>query len=428
MFNKFGRAAAVAGCVLGLWTLPATTQPFGTDLMSVDAGGRLWRTGSAGTAQSLVVMPLPSHGLCMHHDNETFVFTQSTTAETSQTGIYAYNPVTMQTSTVFASSLFVPYDVVQNADGDYVFTGYARSGAQRDWGLFKFDATQSFSTIATTAQLGVTLSTLNSGVSININTGNYLVVAGAFPNIGSQFVWDIDDDGTFTTIGTTGNSRYSHVQDLRTGDLYISGFQTVFVLEHGEFNHKVYTTGPSNFYALAADRVSDPDVGLVARTATQVLTIDLKNDTVTSVTTNPSGSTTFEAVWDRSRNISTVKTGAATWDIKLDFPGEGGRLYLLGLSVTGTRPPTTIPSDGRKLFLNMDVLSDLTVNNLLHGIFHPGPGMLDANGRATARLNLAALPVIRTPIFMVAATFRQGGFGTITSPTAAKFVREAQQQ
>ncbi len=421
MIDPTGRriAGAIAAALLtaGL----AGAQPHGTDLLSVDAGGRIWQTALDGTTTSLVDAALPAHGLCLHHDNRALLFTQSTLSTIAPSGLYRYDPTTPGVTTVFSSTQYVPFDVVQNADGDYVFTGMHRQAATWTPGVFKYTGGV-FSTIATTVQLGVTLDRLNAGVSINLDTGNYLVVAGAYPNIGAQWVWDISDQGAITTLGSTGNSRYSHVQDRRTGDVYISGYQSVYQLARGTAVHTTPVTGPSNFYALAADRVSDPSSLLYARTANKILHIDATNDVVVSLTTSLSGSTAYEATFDRSRTIATVKTGPATWDIRLDFPGEAGRLYHLAMGLSGTRAPTTI-ADGRRIHLVFDKLALLTLAGELTGILDGSAGTLDANGRATARLRLGWLPQVTTPFFLCAATFKPGGFGTISDPFVAKFVK-----
>lgn len=421
MIDPTGRRIAGAIAAALLVAGVAAAQPHGTDLLSVDAGGRIWKTALDGTATSLLDTALPAHGLCLHHDNRALLFTQSTLSTLAPSGLYRYDPTTATRSTVFEGDDYAPFDVVQNADGDYVFTGMYRSGSTWTPGVFKYTGGV-FSTIVTTVQLGVSLDRLNAGVTINLDTGNYLVVAGAYPNIGAQWVWDVSDQGAITTLGSTGNSRYSHVQDRRTGDVWISGYQTVYRLARGAAVHTTPITGPSNFYAIAADRVSDPTSLFYARTANKLLQIDVTNDVVVSLTTSQSGSTAYEAIFDRSRNIATVKTGAATWDIRLDFPGEGGRLYHLAMGLSGTRAPTTV-SDGRRIHLVFDELALLTVAGELTGILDGSAGTLDPTGRATARLRLGWLPRVTTPFFLCAATFRPGGFGTITDPFVAKFVK-----
>ncbi len=56
--------------------------------------------------------------------------------------------------------------------------------------------------------------------------------------------------------------------------------------------------------------------------------------------------------------------------------------------------------DTRTIFSNPDTFVHLPVNNLIPNIFRPGPGVLDASGTATGRLDLSTVPRIGWPFWI----------------------------
>ena len=94
----------------------------------------------------------------------------------------------------------------------------------------------------------------------------------------------------------------------------------------------------------------------------------------------------------RGRHIQTVLTGPNKWDIRLSVPHHPGKSYVLVAGVSGVRPGLALP-DGRNINLNPDVITYVTLANLLPGIWSSGPGTLDANGEAKGLLDMSTLSV-----------------------------------
>ncbi|MBN2491241.1 MAG: hypothetical protein JXQ29_10385 [Planctomycetes bacterium] len=387
-------------------------QPSGADLLSVDSGGCLWKTTPTGNATRLLALPAVAHGLCVHHDNTLLYITQSG----SPGQIVQFDPVNRVVVTVFNSPTLTPYEVIQNADGDLVFTGAAPGPL---FGLFKLSGGQ-VSTIITTVQLGVQTTSLSAGLGINVDTGNYLLVGGAYAPWAGQKVWDVSDIGVVVTLGSSGNSRYSHTQDPDTGDIYIGGYQEIFVLKRGMPDANTLLFGPADFYAITMERSSAPQSVIVSRSAAYIHRIDVGSLAITSVIVPNSGSTTYETVFEQHRTLATVKTGPRRWQIKLNFgPSEARYRYLLALSLHGVRPAAKLP-DGRRIHLMPDDLTVLSLRDQLPAYFNPGLGILDPAGCATGWLDVSTLPapppLFRLPVYIAALTVGPNGVSQISKP------------
>lgn len=73
----------------------------------------------------------------------------------------------------------------------------------------------------------------------------------------------------------------------------------------------------------------------------------------------------------------------------LDFPGEGGRSYVAGFSVTGVRPGITL-GDGRSVPIRVDGITHLGLLGGVRGVLEGTVGTLDRDGRATVKLDTNA--------------------------------------
>jgi len=72
--------------------------------------------------------------------------------------------------------------------------------------------------------------------------------------------------------------------------------------------------------------------------------------------------------------------------LHLSFPGEGGRAYLVGLTLKGFRPGTPLP-DGRVVPLLPDDLTVLCLQGGIAGVLENTVGRLDASGRAVVKVD-----------------------------------------
>jgi len=253
-------------------------------------------------------------------------------------------------------------------------------------------------------------------MAIDIDTGHYVVqdrnLAVDAPLL------RITDAGVINTIGLGFSPRYSITQNIRSGDWYSSAGRQIMVLG---MTAKAPTAlfpspgGNGTHTAIAFDRASAATPRIVSRYRDALYTIDPTSAAVTSVALKTTTATPWEMTFLRGRNLASVKTAAGKYDLRLSFPGEGGRGYGIGLSLTGVRKGITL-ADGRVINLAADFFTILTVNNLLPGIWDSGPLVLDKNGEATARLDVSMVPPIKLPCWIIALVADGKGIGTIGDP------------
>ena len=107
--------------------------------------------------------------------------------------------------------------------------------------------------------------------------------------------------------------------------------------------------------------------------------------------------------------------------LRLDVQGDAGLPYLIGLAL-GSSPGIPLP-DGRVIGLNIDPVLFLTVGpGAPNPFLAHGPGVLDANGQATASLTLPAgatgFPLVIGGVTLHPAA--SSGIRTIPLPTSLK--------
>jgi len=73
--------------------------------------------------------------------------------------------------------------------------------------------------------------------------------------------------------------------------------------------------------------------------------------------------------------------------LRVSFPGEGGRSYVVALSATGTRPGPALP-DGRVIPLIVDGLVSQCLNGGIPGILENTAGVLNATGEARVKVHV----------------------------------------
>ena len=88
------------------------------------------------------------------------------------------------------------------------------------------------------------------------------------------------------------------------------------------------------------------------------------------------------------------------------------------MGFSGVRPGMLL-NDGRRIALNPDALTALTVANQLPQLFHPGPGTLDLNGEARGMLDVSFLPYLGLPVHVMTIVLDSSapvGFAVIANP------------
>jgi hypothetical protein len=364
----------------------------GTVLQLVDA--------TLGTASTIFDNNGTAYDMAMDVDNRSLWFGQTG-------GLYKVDLLTLAVTTMIQDAvLSSPRDMVLNEDGDLMVTTTIA--------LYKYSGGK----ITTVATAPSTATNWYGGMEIDIDTGKYVLQSknSPYPLI------SIDDKGVITTLGTGGNPRYSIVQDLRTGDWYQGSFTALYVLKQGTSSFAAVTqTGASPYwYAMAIDRASAANPRILSihnngGSTSKLNYIDLGSYAVTLTTLN-FGIYNYETEIYRSKNLCSVNVGSRQWAFLMSFPGEVGKGYVIALSLSGVRPGINLP-DGRRINLAFDVLSYLTLSNLIPTIFNPGPGVLNANGEAKAVLDVSGLPPLGgLRVWAEALVLDKGVMGPIADP------------
>lgn len=411
-----------------------SAQPYSGDIYTVCSAGILSRVTQAGQLTTLVDVNTAAKGIAVNYDNQGILWSEyGSTVATIASSIREWRGGA--DTVLFSTTDYAIEELLVDQRGDVVFSGTDQSQTPSVTGVFRWNGGTSVSTITTTAAFGISRSSLDGGMDVNIHTGNYLV-ASAFAVPGQ--VWDIADDGTVTSLVTTTTTtpaagRYSLSQDKRTGTIYQSGFLSYrYVDSSGVQSSLIRPTGPrydDTYYSIRVGRASVPDSARLLysthqTTSTftaaiyQVANPDGPNPsfTVTPLTLIQTG-TTYGMVFADERNIGSLKTGPGAYTLNFNFPGEGGSSFVSAVSASGFHPGFQLP-DGRNVCLNVDALFVTSVQGLL-APFYQGAGTLDANGNGSGSIALGAddLGVL---VHIVCLTLSGGNITTVSAPYPMK--------
>lgn len=419
--------ALVAILVLAMTAPTVAAQPYPTDFVTVTTRGELWRIDRNGVTSLLSTVARISDGIAISADNQGILWTDFGPLTTVAGSVHEWRNGANRT--LFTTNDFRVEEVVVNQNGEIAFSGRDTSRTPPVSGLFKWSGGTTIGTIATTTVLGQGSLALNGGLAINVDTGNYLLGTGA--GVAPSQVWDVAENGFATPLITSTpfppTNRYTIAQDRATGDLYQSGTVEFNVIAGGTTT-SLHPTGiaPISYQALLVDRASVPTpsrllYSIVQSTSTVNAFVHAIQDplgtptyTSTAVAVGPGTlGATAGCAFDRGRNVGTTKRGPGTYDVHVDFPGEANRAYAIGLSATGYAP--AVPVNGVDICLAVDVFTVLSVQGLLRPWFDPGPGVLDSNGRAAARIALGT-DNVGLRVWLVAVTIQGGQVRTASSP------------
>jgi len=302
-------------------------------------------------------------------------------------------------------------DVVLNAAGDYaVLTRPWGSGA-----ILEVDRrTYAVKTLWSGAQLTGAL-----GFVRDADTGDFIAIKGTLVE-----VFRIAEDGSsvssvaMITFGVT----HQLTQDLRTGacmsvvyEYPPSSWCPLYAVSP---RGRVTTLGGVTLGDVAAaDRATSRDPRVALATASGLSFHYHRTQTVTPFA--QLNSLVTHLLPEGSRNVATEARGPGRWIVRLDFPGEARRVYAAALSFSGIRPGLKLP-DGRSMLFNPDALSVPSLLGRLAPFYLGQVGILDAQGRGQAVLDVSRLPLLHgVPIWIQAMTFHPGaplGLATIADP------------
>ena len=391
------------------------------------------------TYTSLAPASYRSSTVLMDADNRRILYSVQGTTSASypgpiKSGIFRYDPATtnLQTVMVDTLTLYRPYHLLINQDGDYVFG--CQSFNPSDYHIFKIAQGGGLTTILSTTTMGNRYY-FNYALARNMDTGNYLVNNGTSTTGLYYGILDVADDGTYTTYSTGGTygwyGYYSMPQDHDTGFIEGQYLDTIYQLKPGTSNrttlwHPGRPGGHFLRYVCKFDLQSAASkrwvaIGYFQTTknnnifyAPVVYYIDRKTYTVTYVSADPLKTlpTQYNHVYTfdfyRGRHLQTVSIAPRQWNIHLSCPNFPGKNYALLLSASGYRPGIQLP-DNRTVHLNYDTLFNLSSKNMLKPFFDPGPLQLNAKGEAVGTLDLRALPPrLNMPVWMALAVLDPG--------------------
>jgi len=341
-------------------------------------------------------------------DNRHVVFGDSTLD-----GWFRLDPATSVVTTIVVdtATFATPGEILIDHKGDYIVTSGNSSSIQ---GIYRISGT-TVTTIAQTSSMGIS-GFFTSGMVRDVDDGNF--VLQVYNRTTSPMI-SMAPDGTFTTIiattSATGAPRYEFTQDIRSGDFLVGCLDTgslqgtlIRVVKSGTSTIVATSTSRYTYTALAADRCSAVSPRLVhphydAQSSTSSLNYtDMATYSLTTLAVSGNIILSRGIAFYRGRNIQSVSTTPGVYILNFSFPGFGGKGYAAALSLSGVRPGIPLP-DGRKILLNPDWLTTLTLTNALPLLFSFGPGILDAGGEAKGYLDVRSLPVLGFTVHLAAA-------------------------
>ncbi|MBN2492560.1 MAG: hypothetical protein JXQ29_17055 [Planctomycetes bacterium] len=358
-------------------------QPVGTDLLVSHSNGNLVRLAPSGT-----VTPIGNFSssylnmITMDTDNYHVIGLAS---GASGWQVVRIDPVAAAVrATVWSGSPFQYtlswVDVDQ--DGDYVVSQNGSSSIAANF--FKVKRDGSGAAIAFAGQTGQSF----NAFSLDRTSGDWLL--GDFT---SKSIVRVDGNtGAVTRIiplGTTG--LQGMVQDPQQPEVYVASST---VVSYHPMTHAVTTvsTGLSS-NSITSDRAPAPSGALIHLGLTSGMIQRVSRTGTNLGAVGNSGSNAFGVVFDRSRNLaSELAKAPRQWNIRISFPGDAGRAYVLAFSYSGYTPGLPLP-DGRVVPLVLDTLALLTARGAVPPFLTHNVGVLNASGSAVAVLDLNAIPV-----------------------------------
>ena len=236
--------------------------------------------------------------------------------------------------------------------------------------------------------------------------GGYVYANSGATTVNTQVLLRTGPDRTPTTTlaaTTVAGVRGAYGGDLLQNGDWISSALSGYLYLEVKAGSGFWRTGPASsrvMWDVTAEKYAAPGRGYYASivgTSQEVVYVDAATTphtltTLITSTATPMPSWVLETLPLHDRDLCTRRTGKATWDLAVN-PGNGqlaGKTFVVAASLAGAVPATRL-ADGRELFLRADTLTVLSAQGPVGPFLTGNVGVLDAAGRAVARLNLAAL-------------------------------------
>lgn len=341
-------------------------------------------------------------------------------------GLYRFDPTTSATRTIVSfppqPSVFrgVSHPTIDH-NGDYIFVMNRYATFTFDTFIMKADASGAVTTLLASPSLTTLRGPVfSSRLTRDIDTGNILLAVTEsglqVPTTINSPVLSIDTEtGTIATWATTTGyagwkGGFSLPQNHRTGRIEAAYGNYILWQYPGSGGRVITTLLPPPHYINGAgdfDLQTAPTPRLVYYSQTRFATgpqtflsfVDPLAGTVTSTAAANPRIAGFGFDFYRGRHTQTVAIGARRWLVSLSAPRYPGYQYAVAASLSGVRPGIAL-ADGRRINLVADAVTALTLSNALPTFWNPGPGTLDANGGASATLDLSTVGRLGIPLWI----------------------------
>ncbi len=221
-----------------------------------------------------------------------------------------------------------------------------------------------------------------NGFTEDKSTGDWLL--GDFP---SRTVLRLDRTTLqTTTILQLGMPLTGMVQDPHRHDIYVSAYSGPSgLVRFDPASPSLTTLDTAVLNVLTIDRSPARDGALIyAGGPSGIIRYDRTGTTLG--TFGPTG-LIHGLVFDKSRTLAPeLQSGPNDRNIRVSFPGDAGKPYVVALGLSGYAPGITL-LDARVIPLNPDNLTSLTTSGSLSPLLTNNVGILDGNGEATVRFN-----------------------------------------
>lgn len=388
-------------CLTLLLTLVATTIPAQNFPGDILAAGEWYTLGqtvarvnpTTGKLTTLYAGTTTGHlqEIVMAEDNSSF-YVLSNANDT----IYKLDNLGNLIATIHSGPpLSVPDDMMLDQNGDLIVADSA--------GLFKINAvTSQITTLVPSSTL------VADGVTVDIDRGDLLVcgtgamihrydiIAGTTAPLTSaaatSFRFQVEQDhasgliytGTCCSTASGGTGMMVHDPYTKASSVLVGSTATALRAWYAHrFDRRVNQRGQNTLLAsVCGFGIAGTTSALVRLTEQGVIT--------TMVSYGVSGSgilTSYGMEIEGSRNLSPILIQSPNdRQILVSFPAWPGRNYVAALGVSGIRPGVPL-GDGRQIHLLPDPVTQASLQNLIPGIWRPGPGVLDSKGQAVMQLN-----------------------------------------
>ncbi len=364
----------------------ATAQPYGTDLISSHGSGTLVRTTPAGVNTTFAT-GLGNGGLfnmvTVDSDNKMIVVLDTINRAPATNQLLRVDPViSAVVATIWKGA---PLSLVQSwlevdQDGDYIVADGTSSATASHLFKIKRDGSSVH-----------TLFSLPGGYFFSFTedkiSGDWII--GDL----SRKLYHVDRNlGTLVTTVPLPAAATGMMQDPALPDILISG--SPGILAYHPTNLSLRTVVNQSGFSpncMTLDRAPGVKGALIytgdARPVSgQISRFDRKGVNLGALT-NTGQRSCLGLTFDRGRNLAPVLiTPPNDRFIKVSFPGDAGKAFVLALSLLGCKPGVTLP-DGRVLPLNPDFLTSITATGSIPTILTGNIGILDPFSEATVRLN-----------------------------------------